>query len=183
MSHKGFQKAFCSCSLYRDRLFTLRSWHVRILNPTLPVQVREAIKGQVLDKIEKGKRAMRLDLIPKNKAGQVVTDINTPVATLFKDFRSLKMEKKKRAGQEQASVMANMIRRVQTRLATPSADASGASAASAASSEAAPTQCAGLLVTMTALMTGIGEPLQVAFQLFRKGEFISDAFWVWLDAK
>ncbi len=165
----------------KDRLYTLRSWHVRILNPGLPVQVRDAIKGQVVDKIEKGKRAMKLDVMAKNKSGAVMTDNNTPIATLFQAVRQLKQEKKKRQGHE-GSVMANTIRKIQMR-------SSGESGPTPATS-VLPEQSSGvggggvnLLLRMSACVLGLGEPVHLAFMLWKKTEVMSDTFWVHLDAK
>ena len=54
----------------------------------------------MVGKIEKGKRAMKLDLVTRNAAGQVMTDDNTPVAQLFSGFQALRQEKKKQVRSE-----------------------------------------------------------------------------------
>ncbi len=163
----------------KDRLYTLRSWYTRILNPSLPVQVRDAIKGQVVDKIEKGKRAMKLDLVIKNKSGQVMTDINTPVGVLLRGFLELKQQKKKRDPREN-SLMTNTIRRLKSRASDDSAAAAAAAAASSSTSSLPP---CGLLFKLGTCVLGLGQPVLLAFQLWKKNECITDTFWVQLDAK
>jgi hypothetical protein len=50
----------------------------------------------VVDKIEKGKRAMKLDVITRNDAGDLVTDANTHVAILLSGFRATRGDKNKK---------------------------------------------------------------------------------------
>lgn len=163
----------------KDRLYTLRSWHVRILNQNLPANVREAIKGQVVDKIEKGKRAMKLDLMAKSKKGTILTDLNTPVVMLLSEYRAMKQEKKKR--ETESTLLANTIRRIQTRKATTQSGRQ--SGALDTMTEGSNALSSGLLFRLNACILGIGEPVQLAFQLWRKNEWVSDTFWVMLDAK
>ena len=145
-----------------------------------------------MDKIEKGKRAMKLDLVIKNKSGQVMTDANTPVGLLLRGFLELKQQKKKRDPHEN-SLMTNTIRRLKSRgngedqsagaasssAAAPLSSSLSSSASSASSSAAS----CGLLLKLGTCVLGLGQPVVLAFQLWKKNEFISDTFWVHLDAK
>lgn len=168
----------------KDRLYTLRSWYTRILNPTLPVQVRDAIKGQVLDKIEKGKRAMKLDLVLKNKSGQVMTDANTSIAALLHGFSELRQQQKKKRDPREHSLMTNTIRRLKSRVADePSLPSPSASSSSSSSSSSASAASCGLLLRASSVVMGLGQQTVLSFQLWKKNEFISDSFWVHLDAK
>ena len=59
------------------------------------------------------------------------------------------------------------------------------SGTSGLSDESSPKESAagGLLFRLNTFVLGVGEPVQLGFQLWKKNEFITDTFWVLLDAK